>query len=107
MKELVTDIIREELGKIGINVIKIILFGSRARRDFKTDSDWDLFVVVDRDLNFQERQNILVEIYRKLAKLEDSYEIILKSVSGFERMKDLIGCVSYDVDKEGVVIWKR
>jgi predicted nucleotidyltransferase len=34
-------IIIEELEKENIKVHKIILFGSRARGDFKEDSDWD------------------------------------------------------------------
>ena len=106
MQEQAVSIIRKELTKRDIEVIKIILFGSRARGDFKGDSDWDLLVIVNKGMSFQERRDILAEIYRKLAKLEDTYEIILKSEESFEKMKKYIGVISYDADKEGVVLWK-
>jgi len=32
--------------KYGIEVDRIILFGSRARGDFKENSDWDILIVV-------------------------------------------------------------
>ena len=38
----VKKIIIEELEEENIKVHKIILFGSRARGDFKEDSDWDI-----------------------------------------------------------------
>ncbi|MDI6734649.1 MAG: nucleotidyltransferase domain-containing protein [bacterium] len=106
MQEKAINIIKEELEKKGINLMKIILFGSRARGDFNHESDWDFFVVVGKELSFQEKRSILGEIYKKLAKLEDSYEIILKSILGFEKVKNFVGSVSYEVDKEGVMIWK-
>lgn len=106
MHKEVIDIIKNEIERRGVHVLKIILFGSRARSDFTEDSDWDIFVVVDGDLSFQEKQNILTKIYRRLAKMEDSYEIVIQSISKFEKNKNLIGYLSYEVDKEGVVIWK-
>ncbi|MGQ9638812.1 MAG: nucleotidyltransferase domain-containing protein [Thermodesulfobacteriota bacterium] len=106
MQEKVLNIIKEELAKRGIKVIKIILFGSRARGDFQDDSDWDLMVIVDKDLQPHKSREITGEIYRLLAKLEDNYEIIIKSYSSFEKMKQFAGCVSYDADKEGMVVWK-
>jgi predicted nucleotidyltransferase len=105
--EKAIEIIKEELEKRGITVIKIILFGSRARGDFKEASDWDFFAEVDKDLSFQERQKVLTCIYRKLAELEDSYEIILQLENKFEKLKHFIGLISYEVDKEGVVLWTR
>lgn len=106
MQEQAVNLIREELEKRGIKVVKIVLFGSRARGDYKEDSDWDFFVVVDKEMKRRERQKILTELYRKLAKIEDSYEIILKSEASFKKMKNYVGCVSYDTDKEGVTVWK-
>ncbi len=47
--EIAKAIITREIEKVGLKVIKIILFGSRARGDFKKDSDWDLLVIVDKE----------------------------------------------------------
>ena len=107
MQEQAVNVIREELEKRKIKVIKIVLFGSRARGNFKDDSDWDLFVEVDKDLSFQEKQEALIRIYRKLARFQDSYEIIIQSEKKYEKFKNYIGIISYDVDKEGVILWTR
>ena len=34
-----------EAARLGIAVEKVILFGSRARGDYRPDSDWDILVV--------------------------------------------------------------
>ena len=49
MKEIIAKVIKDVLGGKGIAVKKIILFGSRARGDFKRDSDWDLMIVIDKN----------------------------------------------------------
>jgi len=41
MKEKINKIINQVFEEKGIKVEKIILFGSRARGDFKENSDWD------------------------------------------------------------------
>jgi predicted nucleotidyltransferase len=106
MKEL--DIVKkltiDEVEKAGFRVLNIILFGSRARGDYKRDSDWDLLVLVDKDIQPRQRRQITGELYRILARFENSYEIIIKSHSNFEKMKSFIGSVSYEADREGIVI---
>ncbi|MFZ8802693.1 MAG: nucleotidyltransferase domain-containing protein, partial [Candidatus Calescibacterium sp.] len=39
--EKVVKIIKEEIEKRGLKVVKVILFGSRAKGTPKEDSDWD------------------------------------------------------------------
>jgi predicted nucleotidyltransferase len=100
--EIAKRTIIEELEKFGFRVIKIILFGSRARGDFKEDSDLDLLVIVDKEIQSRQKREITGKIYRLLAKMENSYEIVIKSYSNFERMKHFVGCISYEADKEGI-----
>ena len=38
------EIIREEIEERGMIVLKIILFGSRAKGTFREDSDWDILI---------------------------------------------------------------
>jgi len=38
------EIIREEIEERGMKVLKIILFGSRAKGTFREDSDWDILI---------------------------------------------------------------
>jgi uncharacterized protein len=56
--EIAKKTIIEELEKYGFRAVKIILFGSRARGDFKEDSDWDFYVMIDKDSKFHiEKKN--------------------------------------------------
>lgn len=106
MKEIETakKLILEETEKFGLHVLNIILFGSRARGDFKEDSDWDLLIIVKDEFTREEKKRLISNIYKQLARLENSYEIIIKTERDFERMKKVVGSLSYDADIEGVVI---
>ena len=44
--QLIKQVIFEESERLGVRVEKIMLFGSRARREAREDSDWDILVVV-------------------------------------------------------------
>ena len=100
------QIIKEEIENRGLKVLKIILFGSRARGDFKEDSDWDLLVIIDSDITFKQKREILSNIYRKLAEQENkSFEIVIVSEEKFKEMKNYVGTLYYEVDKEGVPVW--
>jgi len=102
--KIAKKIITEELEQFGLKVIKIILFGSRARGDFKKDSDWDLLVIIDKDIHPYQKRKITGEIYRLLANMEDSYEIIINSQANFEKRKQVIGYISFEADKEGITV---
>ncbi|MCD6239500.1 MAG: nucleotidyltransferase domain-containing protein [Thermotogae bacterium] len=57
--QIAKNIIMEESAKKGFKVGKIILFGSRARGDYKEDSDWDFLIIVNEELNRKEKRAIL------------------------------------------------
>ncbi|MBS1486691.1 MAG: nucleotidyltransferase domain-containing protein [Bacteroidetes bacterium] len=43
---------------------KVILYGSRARGDYKKESDWDILVLLDQaTVNFKEEQKIRHKLY--------------------------------------------
>ncbi len=46
IKETILNVAR----KHNIEIDKIILFGSRARGDYKEDSDWDILIVTKKKL---------------------------------------------------------
>ncbi|KJJ85158.1 Nucleotidyltransferase domain protein [Candidatus Omnitrophus magneticus] len=47
------DIIKKILDK---RIYKIFLFGSRARGDFREDSDWDFMVLLNEEITFKEKK---------------------------------------------------
>lgn len=101
MKEAI-EIITEELRKRGIKILKIILFGSRAKGTFKKESDWDFFVIIDRKMSFNEKWEIIDDIKVRLAKLGIPNDIILKSEEEVEQAKDDVGRITHYILKEGI-----
>jgi len=97
-------IIAEELRQAGINVLKFILFGSRARGDFKKDSDWDFFVIIDKKLDFQQKRKMSSGIRRKLAESNIPNDIIMQAKSIVDARKNNVGYLSYYALKEGMEV---
>lgn len=57
MKKVQTKLFHEITSKVKQTVkefdpnAEVILFGSRARGDYKKDSDWDFLILTDRNVN--------------------------------------------------------
>ncbi len=65
---VIKETIERVLNRYGIEPVKIVLFGSRARGDFRSDSDWDILVVVNENLDRKSRISISAEILKELAQ---------------------------------------
>jgi len=104
MREQATNIINEELKKNGIKTIKIILFGSRAREDYREDSDWDFLIVIDKELSFDDLKRISGNIQWRLAECKIPNDIIIRSQQQFENSKNFVGNISYYAQREGVIL---
>ncbi len=102
--ETAKKIIREEAQKAGFKVVRIILFGSRARKDYREDSDWDFFVILDRDITFSELKRFSGRIQLRFARLNIPNDIILRGINQFEDSKEVMGNISYYARKEGITI---
>jgi predicted nucleotidyltransferase len=102
--EKAIQIIKETIENKGLKVLKIILFGSRAKGTAREDSDWDFFVIIDKKLSFNEKWDIIDEIKIKLAKLKIPNDIFLKSEDEVEESKEDVGRITYYVLKEGVEV---
>lgn len=102
--EIVKNVIIEELKKHNTNVEEIYLFGSRATGNYNKDSDWDFFVVVDKELSFQEKWDIIDKIKIVLAKLKIPNDILIKSKKELIETKDDFSTITYYAVKEGVPI---
>lgn len=100
----IKEIIQKEVEKVGLKLEKIILFGSRARSDYREDSDWDIMVIIEGEFTREKGKYLLGEIYKQLAKFEESYEIVIKKKTEFEGMKKVIGSLSYEANREGIVL---
>jgi predicted nucleotidyltransferase len=101
-RKRLTTTIQKILSNKGILVEQIYLFGSRARGTAHPDSDWDIYVLVNRDLDFAERQLLTTEIKRELARERIPNDVLLKSNKQFHASKSYPGHIAYAVAREGV-----
>lgn len=108
MKELdiIKEIIKTEMERRGINIEDIILFGSRAKGNYKKDSDYDVYIIVDKKLSFKEMNEIITSIKWLLDLKSIPNDIIIRSKDDADYYKNFIGNISYYVNREGKSIWK-
>jgi len=87
----------------GNNLESIILFGSRARGDYLSDSDFDILIilreckdrVIDRPLKYYEViSNMPIDLF-------------VYTVDEFEKMYKDGNCLVFDILYEGVVLYDR
>jgi uncharacterized protein len=101
-QERLTTTIQKILNNQAIQVEQIYLFGSRARGTAHPDSDWDIYVLVNRELGFTERQQLTTEIKRDLARQHIPNDVLLKSNKQFHASKAVPGHIAYTVAQEGI-----
>jgi predicted nucleotidyltransferase len=102
--EKVVKIIKDEIEARGLKIVKIILFGSRAKGNPKEDSDWDFLIIVDKDLDRNTKWDIIAKIKRELALLKIPNDIIINSIREFEEKKENVGYIAYYASREGKTI---
>ena len=104
VRKMIKETIEKVLRRYDVKPLKIILFGSRARGNYKGDSDWDCFVIVKGELDRGKKREIIARIRMELARLKIPNDIIIQSSATFEKRKNDVGYLSYYVLKEGVEI---
>lgn len=104
LKEI-KKIILEIASKYGIKIDKIILFGSRARGDYKPNSDWDILIVTKDKLLKELEDEFWVMCNRKLYDmLRASFDILIIDKNSYEKKSRYLDEVYYYAKKEGIKI---
>jgi len=97
------SIIKEVANRL-IPECKILLFGSRARKDNRDDSDYD-FLVITKDTIDIRKKRILKSMMRKeLAKFKIPADILIQSENEIKTKKDITGHILKQVLREGVAL---
>ncbi len=104
LRRIVEVIVRE------IDPDRIILFGSRARGDYKEDSDYDILVLKE-GVRPEDRRPLQKRIRRALWN-EDIYstaavDVIVQDTRRYEELRERWDLIYYDADKEGVILYER
>lgn len=82
---------------------RVILFGSRARKDAKPDSDWDILVLLNKDkIEEQDHDNFTYPFWELGWQLNQMIHPIIYSINDWSKRK---GSSFYEnVETEGVVL---
>ena len=102
-----TALVRELRAHYGSDLLRVVLFGSKARGDFDEESDLDLLVVV-RMGNGDDRQywNEIVDL---AWRVELAYGIVtslvIKDVANYDMMREHQLLLARNIEQDGVNLW--
>jgi predicted nucleotidyltransferase len=99
LKEL-KDLMENQLGD---RLVKMVVFGSRARGDFDAESDTDIAIIV-RELSRQLKYQILDTVAEIEMKFIIPLSVMVFSENEFERLKKRERRIALDIEKEGIPI---
>jgi uncharacterized protein len=101
---LARRVISEEFKRAGIEVLRIMLFGSRARGDGHPDSNWDFLVVIPRPVSRSAKVEAVLSVQRFFGKMLIPVDVMVKSVENIEAEKNDAGFMMGRVLAEGIVV---
>ncbi len=97
IKDIIVNVARSE----GVEVKRIILFGSRARGDYREDSDWDLLIIVSDLPDRRIIRKLQHKLYRKLAQNKVYCDVIVVNEKYYTEHKNVVGSIAYYAHLEG------
>jgi predicted nucleotidyltransferase len=103
-QDIIKNIVLNESKNLGIEVEKIILFGSRARGDYKEDSDWDILIITRKELDREMLKSMYLRIKRKLIDRGIPNDIVILSRELYMKKRRFVGNIAYEASLEGVEI---
>ena len=86
------------------NFAKLILFGSRARQDFREDSDYDFLIVLKQALNKKDLLEIYKSLKQQCAKEFIPNDFIIKTEEEIAFFNKVPGTTTYNAILEGVIL---
>jgi len=99
----ILSIIRETVRKF-IPGSKILLFGSRARKDNNNDSDYDILVITKDTIDIRKKRTLKSLMRKELAKFKIPADILIQSEKEINSKKEITGHIVKQVLQEGVPI---
>jgi len=87
-----------------VEIYRIILFGSRARGDYREDSDWDILVITKEKLDRDKFWKLYTSMKRKLASLRVYGDLLIVNKDRFMEKKTDIGSIIYYASAEGITL---
>jgi len=85
---------------------KIYLFGSYARGDAKENSDIDIAILSDGQMDRKKKMILLGNLWNDIGARGFPVEFIIKTLSDFEEEKSL-PTLSKIIAREGMLLWQK
>jgi predicted nucleotidyltransferase len=95
------SIIRETANKI-LPGCRVVLFGSRARKDNSMDSDYDFLVITKETIDIRKKRILKSAMRKELARFKIPADILIQSEEEINSKKEITGHILKQVMKEGV-----
>lgn len=99
--KILEEIVKRILNKISAH--KIILFGSRSRDDYTEDSDYDLLVVCNDDVDIKK---ISKEIYAQFIGINKGIDVIVRPEKYIKKSLKHVNSFISSIIKEGKIIYE-
>jgi len=83
---------------------EVMLFGSRARDEERTDSDYDILLVTNTNLSPKEKLPLRTTIRKALLTLGIRSDILIQSKSEVDKKKNLPGHIVRRILREAILL---
>ncbi len=97
------SIIKDTANKLLPNC-RILLFGSRARKDNTIDSDYDFLVITKETLDINKKRTLKSKMRKELARFKIPADILIQSEEEINSKKEITGHILKQVLREGVAL---
>ena len=100
-KEIIRRI-RQTVNQVDDNA-EVILYGSRARGDERTDSDWDILVLTDYQIDLTKERGLRYPLYDLALELEEQFSVFVYSKNDWHTRQRITPFYE-SVSQEGVLL---
>ncbi len=100
------DTILESIKKAVLEVepeAKVMLFGSRARGDYREDSDWDVLIVVPNDVGIKGEEKFIHRLFEVELKFEQAISAFIFARKEWEG-RQTITPFYQNIQQEGIAL---
>ncbi len=98
------ELLKGILADLGLSNCQIMLFGSRARENHTSTSDYDFLVITENPISLGEKRKIISFIRMRMAENNIPVDVFVRDIRDYESYKDVVGSLPYEVEKEGTPV---